>query len=337
MKTFLYIPMVSIRLFYLIMIVAFMISCKSDTPSGLPDGTTTEVVPNVTIPAFNRDSAYQFIATQVSFGPRNLGSEGHEACKNWIVQKLTSYGVDVSEQDFKANLHTGEVFDATNIIGKINPSIQKRIVIAAHWDTRYIADQDEDSEIQNKPILGADDGGSGVAALIEIARVVQDNPVDLGIDLVFFDAEDQGASGGAQNETWCLGAQYWARNLASGNRPQYGILLDMIAAKGATFSKEGASLYYARSIVEKVWKLAGSMGYGHYFVNNTIGQLVDDHLFVNQIAGLPMIDIIHWSRGSFGAHWHTHDDDLDIIDKNVLGAVGQVVTALIYKESVGAI
>ncbi len=337
MRTFVSTPMIRAGVLYLVMVVSLLISCKSDVPSGAADDSENIVVPNVTIPAFNRDSAYQFVATQVNFGPRNLGSEGHEACKNWIINKLKSYNVDVSEQNFKAPLHTGEVFDATNIVGKINPSIQKRILIAAHWDTRYIADQDEDSEMQNKPILGADDGGSGVAALIEIARVINSNPVDIGIDLVFFDAEDQGASGGAQNESWCLGAQHWARNLPSGNRPQYGVLLDMIAAKGATFSKEGASLYYARSVVEKVWKLAGSMGYGHYFINNTIGQLVDDHVFVNQIAGLPMIDIIHWSRGSFGAHWHTHDDDMDIIDKNVLGAVGQVVTALIYKESVGAI
>ena len=321
--------------FSLFLGLLILAGCKSDNPS--TSEVTTKPVPNITIPAFNRDSAYQFVAHQVSFGPRNPGSTGHEACKNWIIGKLRDYGVEVTEQDFQASLYNGEVHDATNIIGKINPDQQNRIALAAHWDTRHLADQDPNSTSQNDPIIGADDGGSGVAALIEIARVMADHPVDIGVDLIFFDAEDQGESGGGRNDTWCLGAQYWARNLSNRNRPKYGILLDMIGAKGATFSKEGASLYYARSVVEKVWNLAGSMGYGHYFVNNSIGQLVDDHVFVNQIAGLPMIDIIYWSRGSFGPHWHTHDDDLDVIDKNVLGAVGQVVLAVIYKESVGAI
>jgi glutaminyl-peptide cyclotransferase len=320
----------------LLLTMILFASCQSDKnqQAGSSSGTVPESP--VSIPAFNRDSALAYVVRQVEFGPRNPGSPGHAACKDWIVSKLRQFGADVEEQDFTADLYTGLSYTATNIIGRINPGQARRIVLAAHWDTRYIAERDTDTGRRQEPIAGADDGASGVAVLLEIARTIQANPVNLGIDLVFFDAEDQGDNNGA-SETWCLGAQHWARNLGTQNRAQYGILLDMVGARGATFPREGFSVNYANAVVEKVWSLAQSMGYGHYFVNERIGSLIDDHLFVNQIAGIPMIDIIHHTGQSFGRHWHTHDDDINIIDRNTLRAVGQVVTALLYKESVGAI
>lgn len=320
----------------LLLTMILFAACQSDKnqQAGSSPGTLTEST--VSIPAFNRDSALAYVVRQVEFGPRNPGSPGHAACKDWIVGKLRQFGADVEEQDFTADLYTGFSYAATNIIGRINPGQARRIVLAAHWDTRYIAERDADTGRRQEPIAGADDGASGVAVLLEIARTIQANPVNLGVDLVFFDAEDQGDNNGA-SETWCLGAQHWARNLGPQNRAQYGILLDMVGAKGATFPREGFSVNYANAVVEKVWSLAQSMGYGHYFVNERIGSLIDDHLFVNQLAGIPMIDIIHHSGQSFGRHWHTHDDDISIIDRNTLRAVGQVVTALLYKESVGAI
>lgn len=309
-------------------------SCQSDRGQGTQVNTQRESV-QVTIPAFNRDSAFAYVQSQVDFGPRNLGSEGHRACKDWIVNKLKAFGVQVSEQNFPASLPTNEVFPGTNIIGKINPDQPRRILLAAHWDTRYIAEKDPDRDQRESPILGADDGASGVAVLLEIARTVQNNPIDIGVDLVFFDAEDQGDNGG-QSETWCLGSQFWARNLTPQNRPQFGILLDMVGAKGAVFPKEAISINFANGVLEKVWSLAQSMGYGAYFSNERVSQLIDDHLFVNQLAGIPMIDIINYKNG-FGAYHHTHDDNMEIIDRNTLRAVGQVVLALLYKESVGAI
>ncbi len=309
------------------------ISCRSDRTT---QTTATPDATPVSIPAFDRDSALAYLRQQVDFGPRNLGSEGHDACRDWIISKLRQFGTDVTVQSFTADLYTGESFPATNIIASINPAQTRRIVLAAHWDTRHIAEKDPDTEKRKQAILGADDGASGVAVLLEIARTIQSNPLNLGVDLVFFDAEDQGDNNGA-SDTWCLGSQYWSRNLSQQNRAQYGILLDMVGSKGATFPKEGISVHYANNIVEKVWSLAQSMGYGHYFVNDQVGQLVDDHLFVNQIAGLPMIDIINHTGQSFGKYHHTHEDDMDIIDRNTLRAVGQVVIALLYKESVGAI
>jgi len=309
------------------------LACKNDAPTAIQDKTPAKPV---AIPAFQRDSAYQFLNEQVDFGPRNMGSEGHEGTKRWIIAKLKAYGLDVTEQTFTAALPNGEKHPATNIIAKYNSAMDERVLLAAHWDTRYMAEKDADLEDRDDPIIGADDGASGVAVLLEIARVVSQNPLELGIDFVFFDAEDQGANGGSTN-TWCLGSQHWSRNLPARQRPSYGILLDMVGAKGATFPKEGISMHYAPDIVSKVWQLGQSMGYGHYFVNTKAAPITDDHQFVNDLTGIPMIDIINYPNGSFGHYHHTSDDDINIIDKNTLRAVGQVVLALLYKESVDAI
>ncbi len=321
--------MLRVYLYFLVVVLALTcFACGSDAPSQ----TVPPPSRPVTVPAFNRDSAYAYIEQQLSFGPRNPGSAGHDACRQWIVSKLQSFGIATEEQNFQADLYTGESFPATNIISRINPTATHRVLLAAHWDTRHIAEEDSDPARRDKPILGADDGGSGVGVLLEIARTVQQNPLEIGVDLVFFDAEDNGQNGGGADETWCLGSQYWARNLPAQNRPVYGILLDMVGSKGATFPKEGFSLHYARHIVDKVWSLANQMGYGHYFVNTQINGITDDHRFVNEIAGLPMIDIINHSQGRFGNYWHTHSDDISIIDKSTLRVVGQVVLAVLYRE-----
>ena len=310
------------------------ISCKSD-----PITQDAAVVPkkSVTIPAFNRDSAFAFVQQQVAFGPREMGSEAHEQCKEWIVDKLKAYGLEVEEQDFTAELFNGEHHPATNIIGRIGSGTRRKIVLAAHYDTRQMAEKDANPEKRDEPILGADDGASGVAVLLELARTLQANPIELDIDFVFFDAEDAGANGGGRDETWCLGSQYWSLNLGSSTKAQYGILLDMVGSKGATFPREGFSRQYAPDVVEKVWSLAQSMGYGHYFVNDQVPGLTDDHRFVNTIAGLPMIDIINYARGNFGSYHHTHNDNLDIIDRRTLGVVGQVVLATLFHEQAGTI
>jgi glutaminyl-peptide cyclotransferase len=293
------------------------------------------------VPAFSKDSAYAFIASQVAFGPRVPGTEAHKATRQWIVQKMKSYGASVTEQTFKAKTSTiGEV-RAANIIASFNPTYARRIVLAAHWDTRYSADQDD--ERIKEPIDGADDGGSGVGVLIEIARLIQANPIPVGVDMVFFDAEDQGATEG-DNESWCLGAQYWAQNPhTKGYRAEFGILLDMVGAKGAVFQKEDLTGIFPPQKVNrihhhynKVWSLAQGMNKSNYFIDLKGKPITDDHYFVNLYTEIPMIDIVHRpvnSSKGFGPHWHTHDDNLNVIDKNILGTVGQVVTAYLYNSS----
>jgi hypothetical protein len=313
-------------------------SCKTDNKN--EKSTDDAPVKNIVkIPAFNGDSAYQFVAKQVEFGPRVPGTDEHVACKNWLVGKLNSYGADVIEQDFVAKIYTGDKWNATNIIGQFNKDAKKRVVLAAHWDSRMIAEEDSNEEKREEPILGADDGASGVGVLLEIARLLQENPIDLGVDIVFFDAEDQGKRGAnSPPEHWCLGAQHWSRNPHRSNyKPQYGILLDMVGSKNPSFGKDAVSRKYASKILDKVWTLAQNMGYSDMFVN-TETSVTDDHYFVNIIAGIPMIDIINQppnSKTSFGSHWHTHKDDMNIINKRSLKVVGQVVTAAIYKTNNG--
>lgn len=318
----------------LLIVVAFILfsGCKSEPAKQEP--TVPQKEP-VSIPSISKDSAYTYVEKQVSFGTRVVGSPGHAACKNWIVDKLTGWGVQVTQQTFEAKLYTGDRPTGTNIIGKINPTHKKRVVLAAHWDTRHIGDQDPDPVKAKTPILGADDGGSGVAVLLEIARTIQAHPIDLGIDLVFFDAEDHGQSNGA-SETYCLGSQFWSTNF-QGIKPEYGILLDMVGAKGASFRRDATSMQYAGHVANKVWNLATSMGYGNYFIKQDLGAFTDDHTFVNKIARIPMIDICNRSIRGFGTHWHTHNDNINIIDRSVLRVVGQVVLATLYKESTGHI
>lgn len=336
--------MAAIRFFIPVLLLGLM-ACQGCKPNSRETSGTEDPTANtpqqtnkqqLAVPDFSEDSAYAFIAKQVAFGPRVMNSPGHEACRQWLVKTLNGYGAEVTEQNFEATSYTNMVLKGTNIIARYNPNASRRILLAAHWDTRHIADSPISKERRDQPILGADDGGSGVGVLLEIARTMQANPFQgLGIDILLLDAEDYGNpnSGG---DTYALGAQYWAKNPHSRSF-SYGILLDMVGAKGARFPVEGYSNQFAGQVVQGVWGMAKSMGYESYFPYEPAGGVTDDHYYINTIARIPMIDIINLpensGNGSFGDHWHTHDDDMDIIDKQTLAAVGQVVTAVIYREA----
>lgn len=321
--------------------LVFLYACGGDTATKPSAEEKKGDATKLKIPAFSSDSAYQFIATQLDFGPRVPGLDSHTACKDWLVQKFESYGAKVIEQDFTANIYTGDALPATNIVAQFNLKNKKRILLTAHYDTRMFGDQDEDQSMRDKPIPGADDGGSGVGILLEFARLISENPIDMGIDIVLFDAEDQGKSGNGPHEYWGLGSQHWSRNLHKKNyKPKYGILLDMVGAKNPRFGQEEYSLRYAPEQTKKMWSLAQGMGYGDMFVNDKTGGIIDDHYFVNTISKIPMFDIINQpprtvSPKGFQKCWHTHCDDLSVISKRTLKAVGQIVTAAMYKESIG--
>ncbi len=324
----------------LLLFLFLEIGCKSDPKPPPPPAPASKVE----APKFDRDSAFSFVEKQVSFGPRLPNTNGHLACKEWLVESFRKYGLQVTEQPFQATAYTGTVLNGYNIIAQYNPKASRRIMLAAHWDTRHIADSDLSTERREEPIPGADDGGSGVGILLEIARQLQANPVDIGVDFVLFDAEDHGddASEESRHETWCLGSQHWSRNLVPpGYNPNYGILLDMVGARNTKFPKEGVSLNFAPQLVNKVWALGQELGYGRFFINETMaGGVTDDHYFVNTIAKIPMIDIIGMPKppgtnNSFGRHWHTHDDNLEVIDIRTLRAVGQTVLEVIYREAAG--
>lgn len=316
-----------------------MIGCgntkKNDTGS---DNDAKKVVPT-----FSADSAYAFCAAQCAFGPRTMNSEAHDLCEDWIVGKFQQYGMEVLRQKATLKLYDDTPVRATNIIASYKPEHASRILLCAHWDTRPWADNDPDSANWRKPVLGANDGASGVAVLIELARLIaaNDSLMNIGVDLICFDAEDSGipqwSNDYEESNTWALGSQYWAANPhKQGYKPRFGILLDMVGGQGAKFYKEGFSLDYASAVVDKVWTEAHAIGYGSYFPMANGGYITDDHVPVNQTAYIPTIDIVPYfpdcPASSFGPVWHTINDDMNHIDRNTLEAVGQTITALLFSE-----
>ncbi len=314
--------------------------CRTKNSEQKVEQTTPGVT--VSVPGFNADSAYSFIEHQVGFGPRVPNTRPHVACGDYLVKKLESFGWKVVEQSFTPTTFDGKKLNARNIIGIFNPEAKRRILLASHWDSRPFAD--EDPHHKEKAVPAANDGASGVGVLLELARTLRADSgrLGIGVDIIFFDAEDWGNSGSSSPDDeymggFCLGSQHWARNKHIANySAYYGILLDMVGARNAKFPKEGISMEYAGDIVNKVWATGKALGYGAYFVDNTglrVG--VDDHVAVNKIARIPMIDIIHLdpSTGSFFDHWHTTGDTMENIDPETLKAVGQTLLHVLYQES----
>ncbi len=320
----------------------FTCSCNPKQPKNLDEDNQPVVIQPSNAPAFNQDSAYLYVDKQVAFGPRVPNTQPHVNCGDYIANELEHFGAKVIEQKAEVKAYNGQKLNMRNIIGVFNENQSDRILLCAHWDTRPYADHDPDKANYNTPILGANDGASGVGVLMEIARQIGLKMPEIGVDIIFFDTEDYGApefyEGDAGEDTWCLGSQYWAvRPHVKGYAAKFGILLDMVGAKNAFFPKEGFSVQYANRYVEKVWQKAHSIGYGKYFINERSGYITDDHLYINQLAGIPCIDIIQLdktSRTGFYENWHTINDTMDFIDKETLKAVGQTLMEVIYSEKV---
>lgn len=331
------------RLFLLTLAMLIAVtSCKTK-----PDNADnqTETTATIQAPAFAADSAYQFTARQVAFGPRVPNTPAHVKGGDYLAAKLREFGCTVTEQKFTATTWDGKKLNARNIIGSINPQASKRILLASHWDSRPQADQDSSAVNAKKAVPAANDGASGVAVLLEMARTIQQakRKPTVGIDLVFFDAEDWGNGDKAVGDKegsidyvgFCLGSRYFAKNLFKpGYTPYYGVLLDMVGAKGATFMKEGYSREMAAGVVSKVWETASKAGFSQYFLDQNGGGITDDHLPINTLMKAPMIDIIHTTppAGGFFPQWHTSTDDMSQIDPATLKAVGQTLLLVVYNE-----
>lgn len=289
------------------------------------------------IPAFSSDSAFNYVKTQLDFGPRTPNSAAHDQCAFWMEKELKQWADTVYVQSFTANAWDGLKIKSKNIVASFNPAAGKRVFISAHWDTRPIADEDDHD--QNKPIDGADDGASGVAVILELARAIHAQKPDLGVDLVLFDSEDYGQPGDKQprvENSWCLGSQYWAKTPhLSGYKADFGINLDMVGTADAVFIREGESVQKADWVTQYVWGLAGRLGYSSLFQNRIYGAVTDDHYYVNEVAKIPTIDVIHYDENGFGAYHHTHKDVIGIISPSTLGAVGRVMLQTIYQYNTG--
>ena len=325
---------------YVLLFLLLVISCGNSKKTAT---TSAAVSANVKVgPVFSADSAYAFCAEQCAFGPRTMNSEGHDKCGQWIQTKFKQYGMQVQTQQAVLKLYDGTPVNATNIIASYKPDEANRILLCAHWDTRPWSDNDPNEANWHTPVDGANDGASGVAVLLEVARLLNlSDSLALGVDFICFDAEDSGypqwANGVDPGNTWALGSQHWAANLhKNGYMPRFGILLDMVGGQGAKFYKEGFSVEYASNIVDKVWTAAHAIGYGSRFPMADGGYITDAHVPCNELAHIPVIDIVPYypdcPTSNFGPTWHTVNDNMANIDRTTLEAVGQTIVQVLFSE-----
>lgn len=317
------------KLTLLSIVLATLVTACGNTggsTSGTDTGADTSAAQPAAVAQFDANGAMDLARQQCAFGPRVPGTPQHAKCAEWLTTTLQASCDTVIVQQADVKTGQGGMIGIKNIIGVINPEASQRLLLLAHWDTRPWADNDPDAANHKKPVMGANDGASGVAVLLQLARQIKEQGTALGIDILLVDAEDMGITD--IEESWGLGTQYWAKHPhVQGYKPLFGILLDMVGASDATFTREYYSLQYAGGFVDLVWKCAA----GSHFVNANGGAVTDDHVFVNQ-AGIPCIDIIDMRNNGdtgFCPVWHTVNDTMDGISATTLGEVGQTLLNVI--------
>jgi len=294
--------------------------CRTASSQAAPPTTPAAPAP-VVRSAFDGADAYKMLEAQCALGPRPPGSAAHDKCRAYILKQLTPYVDKVATQNFPYSDSDRKVkLSLTNIIGVINPNAKKKVLLFTHWDTRPTADQDLDHK--DRPIIGADDGASGTAALLEMARLFHAKRPDIGVVLLFVDGEDWGPG---ENRMY-LGSIYFAANPGL-YKPDYAILLDMVGAKGVPFYREEGSQAQHPEINDKIWGAAKALGYGAQFPDTTKYAIGDDHVPFNN-AGIPAVDVLGWEY----PHWHTLQDTAEKCSPDSLKAVGDVMAKVIYDE-----
>ena len=282
------------------------------------------------VPRFDEDHAFSYLVAQCDFGPRNPGSDGYYACLDYLITELDQSTNEIILQDFSyQERRYNKQYNLQNIIARFNPDSEFQTVISAHWDTRPWADQEDLRQDRDQPIIGANDGASGVAILLELAKIMGENPPPIGVNLVFFDGEDLGVPG--ENETYCQGSRFFAKNLPI-PRPDEAINLDMVGDKQLVLPIERYSLEYHPELVRHLWDRAKDMGLDA-FIGRVDYAIYDDHIPLNEIAGIPSINIIDFKYpNSYANFWHTMNDIPENCSEESLGQVGALMVDYIYNR-----
>ncbi len=276
---------------------------------------------------FDAQRAFTLLEKQCEFGPRPPGSAAHRKTQNYLFTELQKYANSVALQPHTHKTETGTLH-LNNILAEFGPGTPpvtgkgqngETILLAAHWDTRPFADHDPKPENQNKPILGANDGASGVAVLLEIARVFKEYPPPRRVVIVLFDGEDYGRS----TDDMFIGSRFFARNLGKW-KPDYGILLDMVGDKDLTLPIERYSWNANREFTEAIWNRASTLGLAPF--QQRLGQaIMDDHVPLIKV-GIPMVNIIDFNY----PYWHTIEDTVDKCSPKSLEIVATLVISVVY-------
>ena len=315
----------------LVVCVLLMLGCAKEgprPPSEAP-GTQAGTVSPIVVPAFSGREAFRFLTAQTDLGPRNPGSKGHGRCLAYLEQTLVRLADAVRLQPFSHPGYDGTTLQLTNVIASFKPESSARILLCAHWDTRPRADRDENPRRRDEPIIGANDGASGVAVLLQLATLLKAQPPTVGVDIVLFDGEDYGREGDTGH--YLLGSRHFASTASRNSVPRFGILLDMVGDAALEIPRERYSVRYAPDIVNIIWSTARGLGITE-FVDYLGAEIIDDHLPLNE-AGIRTVNIIDFDYPDpTHRYWHTHDDTPDKCSPESLEAVGTVVANVVYNE-----
>ncbi len=309
--------------------LVFILGCNSARqPQPVPASDSTQAAKTADVPVFDGKKSFEYLVAQCDFGPRVPNTPAHEKCLAWMQKEVQQYADAVNLQPFTHTGYEGQTLSMTNLIASFNLKATTRILLLAHWDSRPRADQDPDPKKRNQPILGANDGASGVAVLMEIARHLKEQPPAVGVDMLFDDGEDYGKEG--DNANYLLGARYFADHLPQNFHPYYGILLDMVGDKELEIMKEPYSIQYAPDVVNLVWSTAKQLGV-YQFSDREQRAVLDDHLPLDQV-GIRTIDLIDFQYpDGTNRYWHTTADTPDKCSAESLEAVGKVLMYVIYR------
>ena len=298
-----------------ILIAIFLVGCSSD-------------ISEKNIPTFNQKMAYQHLLDQCSYGPRNPGSEGHQEFSKYLEEYLSSLSKNVIIQEFSYTEHlTTKKRKGKNLIAQFNLESEERLLLGAHWDTRSLSDEDPDEEKRSLPVLGANDGASGTAVLMELASIFSKNNPPIGIDIVFFDAEDVGING--KPYTFAMGSEYFSKNLPI-EKPNFAIIVDMVGDKSLKIPIERFSYQVNPEMVKEIWSLANDLGLNAF--EYRVGyEIYDDHVPLWENAQIPAIDIIDFDYPNlFYNYWHTQKDIPENCSPQSLYQVGTLLLNYIY-------
>jgi hypothetical protein len=288
---------------------------------------------NYTGPLINGDSVMNHVSSQLAFGPRNPGSKGHSEAMNFLLNYLQSKADTAFLQKFSSTVY-GKKYDMANIVASFSPKKKDRVLLCAHWDTRPFADEDTDIADRSQPIIGANDGASGVAVLMEIASILSKQKPELGIDIILIDGEDLGMAGDLDG--FFQGSRYLAQNYPL-TKPRYGILLDLVGDQQAQFRYEPMSQQAHAVLVEAVWNIA-KQRQSPFFIHELGNPVNDDHVILNQF-GIRTINIIDVNLvGNIDPnprrkYWHTSEDVIENISSQTLADVGNVLLHFLFMKS----
>jgi Zn-dependent M28 family amino/carboxypeptidase len=283
---------------------------------------------NNAVPNFDKGNAFRYLVEQCEFGPRNPGSNGYKQCLDYLQKTLVGFADTVLLQPFVLDdLVDKKSYDLTNIIARFKMDEPEQLLIGAHWDTRPWADEDPVPEKRNDPIIGANDGASGVAVILELARILNASPPPIGITLVLFDGEDMGRSG--TPKSYAQGSLAFAKDLPI-EKPDEAIILDMIGDAELHIPIERYSYQQNRQLVKKLWSLAKGLSLDA-FESRIEYSIYDDHVPLWAEAKIPAVDIIDFNYpNSYTNYWHTTQDLPEHCSAESLGQIGTLLVHYIY-------